>query len=153
MKKHPSPELSRLVDATKLNRDYTITPTDAERAAIAKRLGLLALDALSAELRLSAGHGGQVRVKGKLTASVAQSCVVSLEPVPEVVEEEIEAIFSDEADENAEPNWDDDTDAPEPIVNGKIDLGELVVQHLSLGLNPYPRKEGVEFQGFDDEKR
>ena len=30
---------------------------------------------------------------------------------------------------------------PEPIVDGRINLGELVTQYLSLAIEPYPRSE------------
>ncbi len=36
-------------------------------------------------------------------------------------------------------------DPPDPIVNGRIDLGQLAAEFLALGLDPYPRKPGVEF--------
>ena len=32
----------------------------------------------------------------------------------------------------------------EPLEGDEIDLGELLVQHLSLALDPYPRLEGAE---------
>ena len=39
----------------------------------------------------------------------------------------------------------DDDDEPDPIVDGKIDLGALAAEFLALGLDPYPRKPGAEF--------
>jgi len=39
----------------------------------------------------------------------------------------------------------DGEDAPDPIVDGKIDLGALAVEFMALGLDPYPRKPGAEF--------
>jgi hypothetical protein len=38
----------------------------------------------------------------------------------------------------------DEQDDPEPITDGKIDLGELVSQFLSLSINPFPHAPGVE---------
>jgi len=32
-------------------------------------------------------------------------------------------------------------DDPERVVDGLIDVGELVAQHLSLNLDPYPRAD------------
>jgi hypothetical protein len=34
---------------------------------------------------------------------------------------------------------------PDPIVDGKIDLGALAAEFMILGLDPYPRKPGVDF--------
>jgi hypothetical protein len=38
---------------------------------------------------------------------------------------------------------------PDEIVNGKIDLGAVVAEFLALGLDPYPRKPGVDFDYKD----
>jgi hypothetical protein len=40
-------------------------------------------------------------------------------------------------------DWDNEV---EPLVAGSIDLGAVATEFLLLGLNPYPRKPGVEFQ-------
>ncbi len=34
-------------------------------------------------------------------------------------------------------------DPPDPIIDGKIDLGALAAEFFALGLDPYPRKPGV----------
>ncbi len=36
-------------------------------------------------------------------------------------------------------------DLPDPIVNGRIDLGALAAEILVLSLDPYPRKPGAAF--------
>jgi hypothetical protein len=38
---------------------------------------------------------------------------------------------------------------PDEIVNGQVDLGALTAEFLALGLDPYPRKPGVDFN-FED---
>ena len=38
---------------------------------------------------------------------------------------------------------------PDEIVNGKIDLGAVAAEFLALGLDPYPRKPGVDFDFKD----
>ncbi len=42
-----------------------------------------------------------------------------------------------------DPNADD---PPDPIEGGRIDLGALVVEHLALEIDPFPRKPGVVFE-------
>ncbi len=40
-----------------------------------------------------------------------------------------------------------DPDAlPEPIIDGQIDFGLIAYETLAIGLEPYPRKAGVEFE-------
>jgi hypothetical protein len=36
-------------------------------------------------------------------------------------------------------------DPPDPIIDGRIDLGALAAEFLALGLDPYPRKPGAAF--------
>ncbi|MBN9011210.1 MAG: DUF177 domain-containing protein, partial [Rhizobiales bacterium] len=76
--------LSRPIDvstipATGIERKFTAT--EAERAALAKAYGLVEVRSLTADLVASAGSRGSVRVEGRVTADIVQTCVVSLEPV------------------------------------------------------------------------
>ena len=40
-------------------------------------------------------------------------------------------------------------DAPDPIVDGRMDVGALIEEFLILSLDPYPRKPGVRFEGAE----
>src|SRR5438067_9430646 len=77
-------ELSRPVAldrATAAPHFREIVATEAERAALARRLGLVAVDLLSARLSWRRQASGLIRLEGELEAQVTQSCVVTLEPV------------------------------------------------------------------------
>lgn len=130
-----------------LHRD--IEAGEAERKAIAALAGLRELPHLAASFDLAYAGGGSVQVRGRVTAEVGQTCVVTLEPLTNAVDEEIEVMFTaDPLPEPAAEDDDDETiaeDPPEPIVNGAIDLGTLATEFLMLGLDPYPRKEGAVF--------
>ena len=121
-----------------------IVATEAERAALARRLGLVALDRLAARLSWRREAGGIICLEGELEAEVAQSCVVTLEPVAARVADrfmrhfvqgdlpaEDEVVIDPEAD-----------DPPEPLGDGLVDVGEVVTQQLALALDPYPRAPG-----------
>ncbi|AWK86865.1 YceD family protein [Azospirillum thermophilum] len=156
----PKPEFSRIVSAEMVRRadlTETIEATEAERRALAERFELEGIGRLTATVRLRAVRGGQmIRVSGSLEADVVQTCVVTLDPVPAHVSESFEALFAPETmieDEGLEIDIDPtvaDEDSPEPMVNGRIDIGELTAQHLSLGLDPYPRAPGIDFEGYDE---
>lgn len=145
MNNQPAPEFSRLVDVIRLNQPQKIKANESELAAVAKRLGLATLEKLEAELTIKRGRGDLIHVTGELSASLSQTCVVSLEDFSISLSEPVEALFTDS---DIEPDL-EDPDAPELVINGKIDLGETVVQYLSLALDPFPRKPGIEFQGYD----
>lgn len=152
MSEKVSPEFSRPVDIIRLNQLQKITANSDELAAIAKRLELPALSKLDAELVIKRGRGDVLQVEGRFKAVLAQTCVVSLEDFPVELDEAVEATYSEGSPLPLYESLtleDDDPDAPEPVINGKIDLGELVVQSLSLALDPYPHKPGTEFTGYD----
>lgn len=137
----PPPEVSRPVEVARLGLGETrrsITAEAAERAALAARFGLLALDRLTAEVRLEPLGGGLIRLSADFTADVVQSCVVTLEPVPARIEESFTLLFGAVAPA-PEIMLDGEGEVVEPILDGVIDLGEAVAQQLSLALDPFPR--------------
>lgn len=141
----PKPEFSRVVEVPK-RRGKTVTlaiaAAPAERAALARRFDLLALDRLEAGLQLELQRDGIVQVSGTLVAELEQSCVVTLEPVPSRLAEEFTLLYGPpEADSEIE--LDGEAEPVEPFEGDRIDVGEAVAQQLSLALDPFPRAPGA----------
>jgi uncharacterized metal-binding protein YceD (DUF177 family) len=121
-----------------------IAASAIQRAALARRMGLVALDRLEATLTLRRLPGGDIiHVDGTLQADIVQTCVVRLTPFSTSVTESFDDDFSENAQLSEEISLAMDEDLPEPIANGVIDIGELVAQYLSLSLDPYPRSPGA----------
>src|SRR5690606_22661187 len=98
--------------------------------------------------------GSVIRVLGEFSADVVQTCVVTLEPVPSHISGSFETFFSEDGvdpDSEVDFDHDNDEDLPELIENGKIDVGELVSQYLSLELDPFPRLPGASLGGKQGE--
>jgi len=114
-----------------------------ERAALAIRLDLMSLDGLTARLRFEPASEAEraVRVTGTIRAEFAQSCVVTLEPVPRTVSESISVLYA--APSTEEPAHEIEVlavgDEAEPLPEEGIDASALVAEHLALLLDPYPR--------------
>lgn len=139
----PAPEFSRPFPLGSVGPDgrrEVLEADEAERAALAARFGIPAVESLRAELRLRPEADGAVRAEGRLAAEVVQSCVVTLEPVAQRVEE---AVALRLLPAGLEPR--DDPDEPDeiPSRNGVVDLGEAVAEQLALALDPYPRAPGA----------
>jgi len=143
----------------------SITPDKDERKDLVRRLNILGIESLKADLELNREQGGMVvHIKGHILATLKQACVVSLDEIDTRVNETFEAWFADPAqavalakvkhDKQIKANGEtpiiDEHEDPEAIIEGKIDLGELVTQHLSLAINPYPHKEGEVYEYGDD---
>lgn len=133
----------------------TIEARPDERKAMAELGGLPAIAAVKAELKLLPVRGGTVHVTGRVTGRVTQTCVVSLDPVENDVDEDVDVVFAPPSQirELAESMEEDDgegdderPDPPEPIEDGAIDIGKLATDALFLGLDPYPRKPDAVFQ-------
>ena len=101
----------------------------------------MGLDRLAAVLHLTRGRGGTVRVRGHFVADVVQACVVTLEPVPAHLEQDFTATFAPRGAAQAGEVLIalEEDEPPEEIVDGRIDLGEAVVQQFAVALDPYPR--------------
>ena len=128
--------LDRLRDGERVD----LVAGDEECTAIAKRLGLVALDRLEAHAALER-EGDQVRARGRIKAALAQSCVVSGEPVPERIDEPFELVFRPEP--RGEPDEEVELGADELDVvfhdGAGIELGAAIADTLALVLDPYPR--------------
>jgi uncharacterized metal-binding protein YceD (DUF177 family) len=140
---------SREIEASSISARQTerqLEANETERAALAEVLDLNSIDRLVAKVGLRRLSSGLIEVKGSLESEVVQRCVVTLEPVPAKVSESFRLTFGDAQPEPDLTEIDidfEDSDPPEPILDGKIDLGIIVAEQLSLGLDPYPRKSGA----------
>jgi hypothetical protein len=132
---------------------------DAEiRTAIARIAGLRDLPRLEADFDLTRQGSGGLRVIGRVTATVGQNCVVTLEPLNNEIDEEVDLLFmpqsapSEPVEEGEESRGQADVkwDKPEPLVGGVVDLGALATEFLLLGIEPYPRKPGAVFEPPQD---
>ncbi|MBX2830896.1 MAG: DUF177 domain-containing protein [Rhodospirillales bacterium] len=159
MSKKFTPEFSRIVktdEQVNPKEKLKIEANEKERAALAKRFELVSIDSLNAELTIKVASNGEVTVRGPMSAQITQSCVTTLEPVPETVEDTVEVLFSPHVSEDDLPSNPDDLEnlseeelmallnQPEPLVDDKIDVGEVVAQFLAVAMDPYPRKDGAE---------
>lgn len=136
-----TPELHRPIVAAHLaaqGSEHRVEANAAERAAIAARLGLPAIESLACSFSLRP-VGETVHAEGALQARVMQVCIVSLDEFAADIAEDFFLRFVPESMESAEL----DPEEPEDEVvfeGGVIDLGEAAVQQLALALDPYPRK-------------
>jgi len=120
------------------------------RAAVAEHAELDALPRLQASFAVAPHGCGGLHVVGRVSATVGQTCVVTLEPLENEIDESIDLVFMPAG---AFPLVDGTevevpaVDVPEVLVGGGIDLGAIATEFLILGLDPYPRKPDATFQG------
>jgi uncharacterized metal-binding protein YceD (DUF177 family) len=138
------------------------------------RAGLAAIGEVTGMPRLEAAldvlrHGNGLRVTGRVSATVEQTCVVTLEPLENEVDESIDVIFApptavsaaagkdlahnkdlvEEMAADAAQGLGDAAGGEPPEVlsaDGTADVGAIAAEFLLLGIDPYPRKPGAEFR-------
>jgi uncharacterized metal-binding protein YceD (DUF177 family) len=137
-----APEFCRPVPLAQLGREpftQEIAALPDERAALARRFGLLSLDRLSATVTLRREAGAMILLEARFEAAFAQECIVTLEPVAGAVCDSFALRYG--PPEAAEPALDLSSEEPafEPLAADAIDIGEAVAQELSLSLPPSPR--------------
>jgi hypothetical protein len=146
------PLIVEQIPDTGLHREIEANP--AARAAMAEVAGLREILSANASLDVTPESRGRVHVIGRVQARIGQTCVVTLDPIENEIDEPIDLVFappeqipvlSDLVDEAAESDT-EIPDPPEPIINGAIDLGRLATDALFLAIDPYPRKPDAVFE-------
>ena len=115
-----------------------------ERAALAARFGLVAVDRLEARFILRRDAMGVV-ANGTVSAAVVQACSVTGDPVPATIDDPVALRFvADGAQTEEEVELDDGAIDVIGYDGGAIDLGEVAAETMALALDPFPRGPGAE---------
>ena len=123
-------------------RVIVIEADAAERAALAGRFGLLALDRLTARLSLRRDLGG-IAVAGHVAAAVTQACSVTGDPIDAMIDEPVALRFVAASAGEDEVELSDDALDTIEIDGAEIDLGEAAAETMALALDPFPRGPGA----------
>jgi len=140
----------RVDEVPESGRSVVLEANEETRAALAGPAAVDAVEQLIARFELSRrGHG--LHVAGRVSATVRQTCVVSLEPLVNRIDEVVEVDFAppQEAERRRSDEIEVDPGAgeePEPLVGNSVDLGLLATEFLILGVDPYPRKPDAAFE-------
>jgi uncharacterized metal-binding protein YceD (DUF177 family) len=145
-----SPEFSHPISASRLSfkpATYRLAANEAERAALARRFGLISLGRFEATVTLKREPGDAIRFDAEIDADLVQACIVTTDPVPARITDAFTLIYRadiDEAtaDQMALDNPEDEI--IEPLMGDSIDIGEAVAQQLSVAMDPYPRSVGAQ---------
>src|SRR5262249_53967033 len=104
-----------------------------------------------AELKVSRWRGEGLKIKGRFTADLDQTCVVSLDTFRALLADDFESYFLP-IGSAAGTALIEEGDA-EPFEKGDIDMGEVVAEAVALVLDPYPRKPGVTFADMIEDEQ
>jgi len=136
---------------------FVSVATEKERLALARRLNVPSVESCQVSWVLKPWRKTGVGITGVLKAKLAQSCSVTLAPVPAEIGETIDVRLTTDArligerpSEDGVLSIDPEGRDPPELYDGKcIELGEIAFDTLALALDPYPRAPGVDFEGFE----
>lgn len=125
-------------------RSVTIEADESERAALARRFDLIAIERLTGDFTVRRDAMGIV-VEGQVAAALTQACSITGDPLPATIDEPAALRFvpSSESGQDEVELDDGDLDVI-PYDGGAIDLGEVAAETMALALDPFPRGPGAE---------
>ena len=136
-------------DVAETGARFDLVANAQVRAAVARMASLRDLPRLEANFDVTR-RGAGLHVAGRVSATVGQLCIVTLEPLVNEVEEALDLLFvpqpAAEREDGEVRTRGESADETEPLIGGLVDLGALAIEFLILGLDPYPRKPGAVFQ-------
>jgi uncharacterized metal-binding protein YceD (DUF177 family) len=136
-------------DVPEHGKHFDLAAPEDALPTIAKLAGVAAVSFLQATLDVTR-LGDGLHLAGNVRAEVEQACVVTLEPLRNKVDETVDVSFSasnaDFSDEIAVSLDPASAEPPEVVENGVVDLAAVAVEFLLLGIDPYPRKDGAQFE-------
>jgi uncharacterized metal-binding protein YceD (DUF177 family) len=106
------------------------------------------LRSLTAEVKLLPVGKAGILAEGRIMADLVQTCVVSLVPVDQTIDETFSVKFLRQrsADRVPPPKAGEEIridaeaiDPPEIVTGSVLDLGPVIVEHFALAIDPYPR--------------
>ena len=146
--------IANVADLTVAKTTIKFKATPDELKALAKRLLIDGLKSLKGRAIVQILPNDNVLAEVSFKAQVEQHCGVTLEPIVTDVSTEYTTTYSKEIDEDwgleeeESQDQDEHIDPFEPIIEGKIDLGEMCIEQLALEIDPFPRVQGATFDGY-----
>ncbi len=130
-----------------------ISASQVECKELAKTLDVVSISQVNAQFEITRWRRTGLKITADIRAEVVQDCVVSLENICSRLHEQAEWFFLPQI--RSTKNTDMETvlqidplggDPADPLVDGKVDLGQLLTEHLCLMIDPFKRSDSVDFE-------
>ncbi|MDB5431250.1 MAG: hypothetical protein JWP35_2366 [Caulobacter sp.] len=148
-----------LVQAARGLPEQTLIASEADRKAIARYLDVVSVAELTAQVSTEPWLDG-AELHGRFAARLTQTCSVSADDFEDTLTGDFMVRVVPRGSANApqdesqgEVDLDPEADDPPDVAEGDtIDLAHYVIEHLALGLDPFPRKPGAVFEPPEEDK-
>jgi hypothetical protein len=128
--------------------DVTREAKEDTRIALAEALNVDACKRLVARYTIKPFESGRFELHGEAVLTAQQACVVTLEPLERVYRVRLDVAYWPPELLGDGPGADIDSlaDDPEPIEDGRLDVGRIVYEELASTIDPFPRSDGATFE-------
>jgi uncharacterized metal-binding protein YceD (DUF177 family) len=132
----------------------TISADQTDLAKLKAQWDVLDVRAFDAEIAIGRWKRDGVRLKGRVRTTIEQACVVTLDPVEQHIDEEVETVFLPENSRLAKRMTDgsgemfldpEGPDLPDTFTGDTIDVGAVAAEFAALAIDPYPRKPDLDY--------
>lgn len=137
-------------------QSYILKADKAQLETLKEILQVPAVNYFEADIKLKfQKKRGILDVSGQVRAGLRLISVISLEPFDRDYKTDFTLTFDTNAtyEQIRELDEDIETDVPDIVIGGRIDLGDIAIEQLALVMEDHPRKDGEEFSPLieDDE--
>jgi len=131
--------------------DVTREADEDARAALAEALAIDACTRLVARYTIKPFESGRYELHGDAVLEARQTCVVTLEPLERKYRVRLDVAYWPPALLGDGPGADIDSlaDDPEPIEDGRLDVGCIIYEELASTIDPFPRSDDATFAWED----
>ena len=128
--------------------DVTREAKEETRTALAEALNIDACKRLVARYTIKPFESGRFELHGEAVLTAQQTCVVTLEPLERVYRVRLDVAYWPPELLGDGPGADIDSlaDDPEPIEDGRLDVGRIVYEELASTIDPFPRSDSATFE-------
>lgn len=133
--------------------DVTREANEETRAALAEALGIDACARFVAKYTIKPFESGRFELHGTAEMNAQQTCVVTLDPISRTYRVRLDVAYwpAELLGEGPGADIDSLADDPEPIEDGRLDVGRVIYEELASTVDPFPRKEDAAFAWKDEQ--
>ena len=132
--------------------DVTREANEEARTALAEALGIDACTRLVAQYTIRPFESGRFELHGTAELDAQQTCVVTLDPIERTYRVRLDVAYwpAELLGDGSGADIDSLADDPEPIEDGRLDVGRVIYEELASTVDPFPRKDDAAFEWKDE---
>ncbi len=127
--------------------------TETERRAVKAEAGIHSLKSFRYRVNLKPEANGQYSLWGEIKADLEQQSAISLDVIPQTLEEKFELKFTPHDQRTSGPESELDIEFEDEMIEyyegETLDIGQIIYEYFIISLEQFPKKQGEVFNWAD----